>query len=833
MTLNRCRSVMTAVVLLAGSAVAQTSSVPVILVTSNGVEDLLPTAEEFGGYLGRMLNRDVPVRQVPGPSGEYVFAVSASDLPVIDDADWRRIREMGGEAYVLQAGSEQLCVAGHTSLAVRHGAFALLEALGCRWLHPGERWTVAPHRTDWRLPEAKTFAAPEFRDRKVFYAYGYGIDESREALGRDFGLWLRANRLGGLAPFRCGHSYPHTVGAYAEEFKAHPEYFGMTEEGTRRAFGTHESLCYSNPDVARIFIEHRLVEFKAMREANPYAFMVSMDPNDGSSPCYCDSCRALGNGSDQALYLANQVARALRKEYPDAAVGLYLYASHKLPPEKVKPEPNVYGQLAMAFNRTGFTYEELAQGWRAAGLQAMGIREYFGVEAWDWGLPGRGRGSNPTYMQDAIPRYKEWGATSLNAEMNANWGTFGPGLWVAARLLWDVDADVDAMLDDYYTSAFGPAAETMRALHAMWLEDSKLTRSNLHAWLTSVDRARQAVAESDAGFRNRIEDMMAYMHYVVLFRGWERAAATKDRDKAYAALKPLLAFTWRIRERQVVHSYALQRRLVNSGAEVLRPLEDGWRFNDPEAVWKDPTPMTSTELSRLFEQDVRNHPPDDRLVRFSSDLVPLERSGTDETPSGHLRRTSVWHVRVPDGRDAFSVRVEDGGLRGIELRDTGGVSLAKFGGIESEGENGAAALEVPAPGLYTVVLNGGQYRPVFPGDLRVVGEASIRYPFPSEYFGSCYCYVPRGTKTVLVKPGMRFSVQAPSWKARRDYYPSDEGPRECVEIPVGEDGGKLWRVDASTRGAFYFLNIPPYVALDPGRMLVPADVVVTAAPPTT
>ena len=40
----------------------------------------------------------------------------------------------------------------------------------------------------------------------------------------------------------------------------------------------------------------------------------------------------------------------------------------------------------------GTTLAELVEQWSKK-VGAVGLREYYGVEAWDWGLPGRMRGS--------------------------------------------------------------------------------------------------------------------------------------------------------------------------------------------------------------------------------------------------------------------------------------------------------------------------------------------------------------------------------------------------------------------------------------------------------
>ena len=71
------------------------------------------------------------------------------------------------------------------------------------------------------------------------------------------------------------------------------------------------------------------------------------------------------------------------------------------------------------------------------------------------------------------------------------------------------------------------------------------------------------------GFKNKqtgwyIEPSYRVNGHVGFYTRYEDVEAARDRDRGYEALKPLLEFTWRTRERGMVHAYALQRRLVNA-----------------------------------------------------------------------------------------------------------------------------------------------------------------------------------------------------------------------------------------------------------------------------
>jgi hypothetical protein len=823
-----------------------------VRVAPSGNPALEENAKELGGYLKRITGAEFPLSS-DAAKGDGVLLALAKDCPGLAEADRAKLASLGPEGYLLAVEGGRVVVAGNSELAVQHGTFDLLHAAGCRWLVPGERWTVVPVLPTLALRDGKRFEEPAFASRRIWYAYGMGGDESKEVLRRDYELWVRANRLGGLAKFHTGHSYPGTVIKHMAEFRQHPEWFAMGKDGQRLPPKEFQSLCYSNPEVAKIFVEDRLAQLAEAKAEDPWAFMVSMDPNDGSDECFCPECAKLGNGSDQAIFLANHVARALRARWPDAKVGMYAYASHRLPPEKVKPEPNLVVEIAMGFNKTQYTLEELVKLWRQH-VAAIGIRDYLGVMAWDWGLPGRGKGSSFEYVSKMIPRYKEWGAVSFNAEINANWASFGPATWTATRLLWDARADAEAAYADWFEKAFVKGAAGMRELHALWRKDPRLNQNNLNQWLGKLAEVDAAVANEPEPVRARVEDMKAYLHYVALFRGWEMAEDSRDPEKAYAALGKLLKFSWQIRERPVHHSYALQRRLVNAGAQVLRPLREGWRFNDAKAVWKDPSPLAAADVDRLFREDLAAFPRDTRIAAFDSEAAvyagaPLAKAHGSATRlifRGSAtclvapRRDGAFLYKV-DGKDASLFDHATGDLLGQfawKKPDAAAPAPAAAPGAPPAAEDqdpGAAKAEGAE---WKVDLRKGTlYRLAFtpslgsrnqnpsvewPEGLPVAWLAGSDTPVWMDGSGPFYVFVPKGTKEIICRGSPRLSLVGPNNKridVTAGMYPAGE---DAARVPVesGDDGG-LWAVVTLSRGAVSFLNIPPQMNSMPEPLILP------------
>ena len=66
-----------------------------------------------------------------------------------------------------------------------------------------------------------------------------------------------------------------------------------------------------------------------------------------------------------------------------------------------------------------------------------------------------------------LPNLYKWGVHDATIESMANWHTMVPGNYVIANLLWDVNSDVAAMLDEFYANYYGPAGPAMREYNTL------------------------------------------------------------------------------------------------------------------------------------------------------------------------------------------------------------------------------------------------------------------------------------------------------------------------------------------------------------------------------
>ncbi|MDP7348710.1 MAG: DUF4838 domain-containing protein, partial [Phycisphaeraceae bacterium] len=255
-------------------------------------------------------------------------------------------------------------------------------------------------------------------------------------------------------------------------YKEHKEYYPQRYrfEGARPPRGgAGWQPCTSNPGVVQVALDWGRDFFKN----NPQHWAwFSLGINDGGGWCNCDLCRALDEprGSlrgyairtDRYLKFVEQVAKVMLEEFPDRKICLLLYSTLFVPPAKIdRLPPNVVGVIT----RDSFQYhdpEYLAKDlehdkrWLEVLNGQLYRYDYFSFGS----LTPR---YYPHRLADDIRRMRDIGYKGVLAEDITVWPMVGPGYYVASKLWWDPDRDVDALLDEFHTTLFGPAAPPMAA----------------------------------------------------------------------------------------------------------------------------------------------------------------------------------------------------------------------------------------------------------------------------------------------------------------------------------------------------------------------------------
>ena len=776
-------------------------------------------ANDLAAYLSRMGGARFDVQVGDGGSGIVLGRVSDFEtLPLhvsFDQGPFHR------ETYLLRSHDRGLWLIGNSDLAVSHAAWDLLYRLGHRQYFPGPTWEVIPPSRDLRLA-VDTSETPDFYARRIWYNWGL-MDYNAEP----YRQWCQRNRVVQGFKLNSGHAYDSILAANRETFDAHPEYFALVD-GQRRTQGGDIKFCISNPELRQLVVDDAVRRVKA----DPDLDSISMDPSDGGHWCTCQPCQKLGSVSDRVLLLANTVARAInRLDLGEKYVGMYAYNEHS-PPPSIEADPHVIISVTTAFLRGGYSFDQILEGWQDRGA-TTGVYDYLSVVAWDWNLPRSGKGSRLDALQNDLPKFHRQGARFYDAESGDCWGPCGLGYYYASRVLWDVEqADhTDAIVEDFLSTAFGPAREPMRTFYQLLYQDS--SRRPSADILGRMYRALEAAGKltDDPKIVARLNDLILYTRYADLYYRFADGRIPLEAVARHA---------YRMRQTMMIHYYGLWSRLVGQQAAL-----------DPEHPWKSEQTFSTDEIAEYLAEGIGNYQPVDpgfQSVAFSKELVPAaEALRLPEVETGSFpakpqdkQHYFVW-LKTGAGKLDLKVRVEkvwanrSPKLSLFSPLDVKIEPVAVDESYQPDGRVSALRLVTPHSGLHRVeTLDGGDHTYLqWPEGMPVTIESGIDTPGVKEHFRgawSLYFYVPQGTKTVggwasrIANWAPRISGKLLDGSGRvvHDFDQAEEGWFK-IPVPEGEDG-KLWKFENS-QGQRLLMTVPPYLARSGTQLLLPAEVV--------
>lgn len=493
----------------------------------------------------------------------YLQEISGATFPIVTSETARRSRaerriwvgcsepvqrllgvrspEADDEGFVCTSKNGDLFLYGGRNRGTLYGVYSFLEKyLGVRWYTPD--CTVVPKRKQWHFQAIDLRESPAIRYRHIQYHHA---EQSPAWLAHNLNnsAWVAAsNEYGGIEAYWNAHTFGQFV-PVDQYYSTHPEYFSMID-GLR--VSTYAQLCLSNPEVLRICI----AEMKKAIAANPEYWVYSMSQNDNDRPCQCEACRAIekryGGHSGLILWFVNQVADAIKAEYPGKYIGTFAYTYTRRPPEGIVPRDNVVIRLCSIECCFGHPLE----GCETNRPFLEDIREWSRIAPrlfiWDYVVnfyqflapfPNFG------VLADNIKTYRKYHAIGIQeeAQYSSEGGEFAElRAWVLAKLLWNPDQPtlplVQAFIRDYYGVAAPFIQEYFDATQALVTEETHpgiyidaanplYTEAYLATASGLLEKARQAVF-SDAEMTRRVDRVRIQILYLKNAR--DHAAALAD-----------------------------------------------------------------------------------------------------------------------------------------------------------------------------------------------------------------------------------------------------------------------------------------------------------------
>lgn len=399
------------------------------------------------------------------------------------------------DAIVVRRVGRQVLVAGSNDESHYFAASWLLQHWGCRWYLPTDFGECIPEHPTLAVGDLNFAYAPPFEIRHYWLSWNAdqtGADEFRR---RNF---MTETSLPGMG---------HALGQYTRD---------LAPPG-----GTLFNVPFSDPRTAEQVAGKIEADYAKGVEG------ISLAIEDGSYESSSPTDKALSAGisdkymmrgslSDAMMVFYNDVARRLRLKHPGSRtrLGGMAYTNVTIPPQRAfVPEPNLVMWLAPIDidpihgmddldSPPRREYGAMMRRWARLMEGRLAIYDYDQPMLVWRDLPAP---SHQAFAQD-VKHYRDAKILGIGTESRGAMATTFLNLFVRGQLMWNPDADVSALLAEFYPRFYGPASAPMErywsAINAAW----KSTTVTEHEFFVApaiytpalVDELRRDLEEAEA-----------------------------------------------------------------------------------------------------------------------------------------------------------------------------------------------------------------------------------------------------------------------------------------------------------------------------------------------
>jgi len=466
-------------------------------------------AEELQRYIQLMSSAKLQIRRDGDEIGGRMILVGGS----LTNCRTRSLEEaevdwsfLGHDEFIVKTVGENLILAGSNSRGTLYSVYAFLERLGCRWFYPDEE--IVPYKRTIKIQSLNSVERPSLKYRGFFplplpmrdlpwlrklidwttkNRMNLFSTHSAEVFGCQ---WEKVRRRlipelkkRGMMIKAGGHCYAFFLPP-DRYFEEHPEWFSLVK-GKR----VPNNICFSNEEGVSTLKSNVL----RYLEDHPEVDLIAIWPNDVPTLCECDKCRML-SPSDHVLRLVNRVSKAVHEAKPSIKVEHIAYWNYLVPPVLTTPERNVTVLFAARGRNYSYPFNHCDWGeWRdyvykhyppfpndhnlsafvvsdcrpylrrwleICGENDLYMHEYIVDNVLQDGMAP----PMPHLIRADLRFYKEVGVRGVHPEMTSIYYWWPNCLtWYALfKLAWNVEADLEGLLDDYYQQCWGKARAPIR-----------------------------------------------------------------------------------------------------------------------------------------------------------------------------------------------------------------------------------------------------------------------------------------------------------------------------------------------------------------------------------
>jgi len=365
------------------------------------------------------------------------------------------------DAIVVQRAGNRVYLAGLTPDGHVHAVAELLHRWGCRWYVPTEFGECIPEH------ETLTVGKLDYAYASPFEVRTYWISWNGSNAGH-VPFMLHNRMTGGVSWPSAGHYFNRCIKDIIPEGKS----------GFNVPIADEKTVNHIVTQIEERF--SRGESFSLGMSDGVYDSDSELDKKLKAG--FFDKYFMLPTMTDSFMTCYNGVCEALLKKYPNSAakIGFLAYGNISIPPQRVKKVASpMYCTLApididpnhgMDDPRSPprQEYREIMYRWTQVMDGRIAIYDYDqGALVWR-DIPNP---CHQAFRQD-VKHYAKAGVAGFTTECRMAIATVFLNLYLRGQLMWNPDADVDALLSEFYPIFYGPAAEPMRrywsAIYKAW-----------------------------------------------------------------------------------------------------------------------------------------------------------------------------------------------------------------------------------------------------------------------------------------------------------------------------------------------------------------------------
>ena len=540
-----------------------------------------------------------------------------------------------GSCRVESNGADQIKFTAAEDNGLVFGVYQYLQQCGFRFYQPGSIWEIIPTLSSPYKNISNTFT-PNYKYQGWFISGGhnrwamdnnsaYGWDIYFGDNGHNWALYQRRNGMTGRYRF-AGHRGDIMSANYLSTLQNNPCYIAC-HDGARIA-GPQAVADINNTQAMQLWsaaINQQYTQFSNTIFGNKELYAdyyrnfsyryqnIGIEVPDGALWGNSkDNKGCTGNDypseADQHFTLANYTAQQINNSYPGKRMQLYAYSSHaNIPSSNIAINNNIDVQVIPSAFQSETSTKGLLNRWYTT---TKNISEYHYLNIPQWG------GETPMFflndMKATLQRAKDKSSDGIVWEASPAKFASLPFLLAANNNLND-KVSVDSTLHNFCNEMFADAANSIYSLLQLWSDDRSVSvgefipdnKYKLPIYLQIINDAIGQTKNSAPIVKERIRELKAYLHHMVLYYDWLFDQRPHAQKTAKAAA--LCTYLAKINKLQLVNSYFLivdicSRYAATDNFYQLYNVQNGTAYLGGNLPL-----ITATEIDDNFQLDLATH----------------------------------------------------------------------------------------------------------------------------------------------------------------------------------------------------------------------------------